>query len=98
MQTKMNNIEEFADEILQSASKMERAKAPDFLLNHILEEIAQENEIVPVYKLKWIAIAASLLIGVNIISIASESKDSATKNSSENSSENILSNYDLYKN
>ena len=70
----MKNAEQFADEILQSAQHIERAKAPDFLLENILNKIDKEevNKIIPLKKLKWLSIAASLLIAGNLLVLSLE--------------------------
>ena len=93
----MKNAEQFADEILQSAQHIERAKAPDFLLENILNKIDKEevNKIIPLKKLKWLSIAASLLIAGNLLVLSLENN---TENLGQRDSNEItlITNYDIY--
>ncbi|MFC6268121.1 hypothetical protein [Frigoriflavimonas asaccharolytica] len=92
----MKKTDQFAEDIWQSANNIESAKAPDFLFESIMEKIDEETDIVPINKLKWIAIAASLLIGLNILSVSTDN-DSSEKLTI-NNTDNVLSNYNLYQN
>lgn len=94
----MKNSEQLTDEIWNVAKNIDKAKAPDFLLESIMDKIEEETDIVPVHKIKWIAIAASIIIGINIIAISTDNKSNTKDESSSNQQENVLSNYDLYKN
>ena len=93
----MKNAEQFADEILQSAQTIERAKAPDFLLENILSKIEDKEiyRIIPIKKLKWISIAASLLIAGNLLVLTlKNNEESIVKNNS--NAESLITNYDIY--
>lgn len=93
----MKNAEQFADEILQSAQHIERAKAPDFMLDNILSKIDNEevNKIIPLKKLKWLSIAASLLIAGNVVVLSFENNNDSIAQNDKNEV-SLITNYDIY--
>jgi hypothetical protein len=68
-----NKKEQWADEVLHSLNKIERVEPSDNLFTKITERLSEKKQtkIIPIRHLQWLAVAACLLLGLNIFMFAS---------------------------
>jgi len=95
----MNNKEKWADEVLHSMDGLRRAEPADDLFDKILDKIAEKKQavIIPIKRLRWLAAAACLVIGLNIYVFSIGMKSSQKENTSESQSIELLTDFSLYK-
>lgn len=81
----MDKKQQWADEVLNSLEGIKRAIPKDDLLGEIITRIPnkKESEIIPLKHIRWIAVAASVVIMVNVYALRLQ------KNSSNNTEENL---------
>jgi len=95
----MNNKEKWADEVLHSMDGLRRAKPADDLFDKILDKIAEKKQavIIPIKRLRWLAAAACIVIGLNIYVFSIGMRSSQKENTSESQNIELLTDFSLYE-
>ena len=95
----MNNKEKWADEVLHSMDGLRRAEPADDLFDKILDKIAEKKQavIIPLKRLRWLAAAACLIIGLNIYVFSIGMRSSQKENTSESQNIELLTDFSLYE-
>jgi hypothetical protein len=94
----MEKKEQWKDEIIQSLNGMQQAKPPADLFSKIQANINKTNaDIIPLAKIKWIAVAASILLLANVIGIKQyQTKQQSVELNQSTAESSFISNYNLY--
>jgi len=95
----MNKKEKWAEEVLHSLDGLKRAEPADDLFDKITTKIQEKKQavIIPVKRLRWLAAAACLVIGLNIYVFSIGMQSSQKGNTSESQSIELLTDFSLYE-
>jgi len=95
----MNNKEKWADEVLQSLDGLQRAEPADDLFDKIIAKIPEKKQavIIPIKRLRWLAAAACLVIGLNIYVFSIGMRCSQQEDTSETQSIELMTDFSLYE-
>ncbi len=88
---------QWADEVLESLNGIQRAKPSNELFDKIMLELPKnkQNQIIPLKRLRWIAAAACLVVGLNVVVFSSKI---STKQITENTENyHLINDYSLYE-
>lgn len=94
----MNKNEQWANEVLHSLDGMQKATPKVDLFDKIMTQLPQEKKakIIPLRKLRWAAVAASIIIGVNVY-VFSSGMNQAGQNTATTATEyQLVTDYSLY--
>lgn len=91
----MNKNEQWADEVLKSLDGIQRAKPSNQLFDKINDQLKHEKraKIVPLKRLSWVAVAAFVVITINIYIFKSGMQNNTRPQVSKS---NLLNNYSIY--
>ncbi len=90
----MNNKENWVEQVLQSLDGIQRAQPADHVFSNIEMQlpIRQTFHTIPIRQLSWIAVAACVLITLNIYVFTLNSASTSESTQSE-----LITDYSLYK-
>lgn len=96
MKTKMNQKEQWANEVLQSLAGIKRAEPSVDLFVKISKRLPKEKltKIIPLNRLIWIASAVCIVIALNIYVVRTEMNST---HYSKNNEIELLNNYSIYE-
>lgn len=96
----MKEKDKWIDDVLVSINNLERAKPSANLFARIENELDNDSvEVIPIYKIRFAAVAAAILLMFNVFSIYNYVLTSETTSidlSVENNQE-LISNYNIYE-
>ena len=90
----MNNQDKWTNEVLNSLEGIQKAVPNDSLLDRVMAQLPKNNQM-PQRQLRWIAVAAGLLIGLNIYMFSFDEQTSSNASASEYVS--LVEDYSLYQ-
>lgn len=94
----MDKKSQWADEVLNSLDGIKSAKPNNDLFAKIQAQlpIKREVKVIPLQRLRWIAVASCLIIAVNIYVFTGELKANTTEVAQTTTNNELLTNYSFY--
>lgn len=93
----MNQKEEWAADVLDSFSGIERATPSNALFDKILMDLPEQNTpLIQTKHIRWVAMIATVVIGVNVYVLTSDRYVTYSESLEEKSELTLQSNFNIY--
>lgn len=95
----MEQIEQWANEVLVSIEGFERARPSDTLFAKINSQLTDkvQSKIIPIRKLYWLAIAACAVLVLNIFAFSSEMSEISNVDINNQQQAQLLTDFTIYE-